>query len=143
MKHRIFGGGIILGAALTLILLPGALWAQQNGHNADRDQDHASHHWKKGQRHYRSYNRDSREPSGWDRGHKTGWRNCAELSPGQARKEGCRDFRSDRGERWRQTSHRREEWRENHRDRDRDARRDHDRDRDRHRRDHDHDHDRN
>jgi hypothetical protein len=142
MAKRIFPGGMVLAAALALILLPGTVRAQQKDRDSDRDKDHHSQQWTKRHRHTRAHARDSSEPSGWDRGRKTGWRNCAALPPGQAQKEGCRDDRAyrHRGERWQQASHRREEWREHHRDRDRDAKHDRDRDRGHHDRDHDHDH---
>jgi hypothetical protein len=145
MRHRSFGGGIILAAALALVLLPGTMRAQENGHDAGHSQDHHSQSWKNRHRHSRAHYRDSREPSGWDRGHKTGWRNCADLPPGQAKKEGCRDSRARHGRNWRQASHRRENWREHRRGSERVARRDrghHDADRD-HNHDHDHDHDHN
>ena len=40
---------------------------------------------------YRVYGDRDERPPGWDRGKKTGWKNCG-LPPGQAKKYGCRTY---------------------------------------------------
>ena len=40
---------------------------------------------------YRTYGDRDERPPGWNRGNKTGWRDCG-LPPGQAKKYGCRTY---------------------------------------------------
>jgi hypothetical protein len=40
---------------------------------------------------YHSYGNTDVRPAGWNKGKKTGWKNCG-LPPGQAKKYGCRTY---------------------------------------------------
>jgi hypothetical protein len=46
---------------------------------------------RRGNYEYRTYGPRDERPPGWDRGNKTGWRDCG-LPPGQAKKYGCRTY---------------------------------------------------
>lgn len=121
---KINTAGIVMSLVLGAALASGSAAAKDHGrgsHGFQRGSDH-DNHWRDrdGDRGWRrgdgDHDRDDwrgrnraweswREPRGWDRGRKTGWRGDS-LPPGQARKFGSTWRRDDR--RWR---YEREGWR--------------------------------
>ena len=60
-------------------------------HDRDNDNDNDRGWERRDGYEYRAYHDRDERPPGWNRGRKTGWRNCG-LPPGQAKKYGCRAY---------------------------------------------------
>jgi hypothetical protein len=82
-----------LGAALSFGTP--VLWADhgdhdhKNGHGNKHSDDDDDRGWQRRDGYeYRTYTDRDARPPGWNRGKKTGWKDCG-MPPGQAKKYGC------------------------------------------------------
>lgn len=86
---------IVIALLLAFVVTPAAMARNDKGkHKGKHHAEKYSREWqRRGDYEYRMYNRGERPP-GWNRGNKTGWRDCG-LPPGQAKKYGCYSYVND------------------------------------------------
>ncbi len=78
-------------AMLAFVITPAALARNDKGKHKGNPHAQAqySREWQRnGDYEYRRYDGRNERPPGWNRGNKTGWRDCG-MPPGQAKKYGC------------------------------------------------------
>ncbi len=84
-----------LAIVLALLITPTAIAdhgkKQKKNPHAGKAEIQSGGWERRGAYEYRSYSARGERPPGWNRGNKTGWRDCG-LPPGQAKKYGCRTY---------------------------------------------------
>src|SRR5882757_7665669 len=83
---------LALGSAVCMAAPPLQADHGDKGKGHKHEDSHDDRGWERRDGYeYRSYADGEEHPPGWNRGKKTGWKNCG-LPPGQAKKYGCRTY---------------------------------------------------
>lgn len=92
MYRRFLGLLLILAALLvTPSLMADRGKKEKKTPHANKVEKHSGGWERRDGYEYRVYSDRDERPPGWNRGNKTGWRDCG-LPPGQAKKYGCRTY---------------------------------------------------